>query len=890
MRSWHNDAEQRRALIRGQQRMRGGFIYPGGNNLLPTPSPAGLKPAVIITGMQGFGDNLHQRAILRVLLKDYEVWLESCHASIYHDMLDQGLKIMRRNTSLFEQTKTLQRDAHLFTQTAPPQAIQRMPRIWYSGADINAKSYTILASMFASCGVPMPQAPDFSWPLKDEWRAAARKLIASWDTRGKPLLIYRPIVVKREWSAPARNPDPAAYAALFAPLREHFFTVSVASLRPGQEWIEGPEQATDVKLHSGQLDFPTLGALFAEAKLVYANPGFAPVLAQAVGTPVITVFGGRECYAVTDIAGAHLAPTLGIDPDNPCRCFSHTHRCDKRITLPPAQARVLEFVGTYAQVPTFSKPPLYVVGMWGIGDCIYERSILKELMKAHTVFLEECHYSLAYDLIEQGLRVQKWCTFLTKDTPFPVINPPPSTPKKVMGYPQAGVEKHGSILAAMFGEFGLKVNKPDFSLPVKPQWRAKANALIRSWNIGDKPLLIYRPNTARKQWSGSNGRTCDVGAYNALYQDIRGKFFVVSTAKVGEKGYQEWIEGPEQACDVNLNRGELDFETMLGLYSEADMVFTPSCFAPVLAQAVGTPSVVIYGGKERYSTTNAAGAHLAPTLGIDVDHPTNFDYTAKANYNRTITLPPAREKIAAFLEQYRRPRTLIFCTNYVDNDERARVFDYWLTIATRDNPRCDVLVVDTPSSRVWEIDPKWGFIKHEKGLRAPRMFYRFPDNIGHLNARGRDGWGRAFSYGLWAAVDSGYDYVVHIEGDLLFKPSINVAVKRMRNAGIVVASPPVRGTEKLSGDALTETGVMFFSTAYLQQSRFIEFYAWPGRHNKPAPEAVVYRLISNVLRTADWQGLRNDKDEVTVENVVQKKLDYITHCKDVRIYDKFMEQ
>jgi hypothetical protein len=131
---------------------------------------------------------------------------------------------------------------------------------------------------------------------------------------------------------------------------------------------------------------------------------------------------------------------------------------------------------------------------------------------------------------------------------------------------------------------------------------------------------------------------------------------------------------------------------------------------------------------------------------------------------------------------------------------------------------------------------------------------------------------------------------VHIEGDLLFKPSINVAVKRMRNAGIVVASPPVRGTEKLSGDALTETGVMFFSTAYLQQSRFIEFYAWPGRHNKPAPEAVVYRLISNVLRTADWQGLRNDKDEVTVENVVQKKLDYITHCKDVRIYDKFMEQ
>jgi hypothetical protein len=130
---------------------------------------------------------------------------------------------------------------------------------------------------------------------------------------------------------------------------------------------------------------------------------------------------------------------------------------------------------------------------------------------------------------------------------------------------------------------------------------------------------------------------------------------------------------------------------------------------------------------------------------------------------------------------------------------------------------------------------------------------------------------------------------VHIEGDLLFKPSINVAVKRMRNTGVLVASPPVRGTDKLAGDALAETGIMFFNTAYLQQTRFIEFYAWPGRRNKPSPESVVYRLVEKDLRVADWRGLRNDKDEVTVENVALKKLDYITHCKDVCIYDKFME-
>jgi hypothetical protein len=62
----------------------------------------------------------------------------------------------------------------------------------------------------------------------------------------------------------------------------------------------------------------------------------------------------------------------------------------------------------------------------------------------------------------------------------------------------------------------------------------------------------------------------------------------------------------------------------------------------------------------------------------------------------------------------------------------------------------------------------------------PRLqVYRFPDNIGHLARGGKDGWGRAFCKGLEMAIDGQYDYVVHIEGDSLFKRPVLPIIRQM---------------------------------------------------------------------------------------------------------------
>ena len=214
-------------------------------------------------------------------------------------------------------------------------------KIWYNKPDIDRHG-SILMSMFGEFGLK-PERPDFSLPIRQDWAEEAERLISEWKPE-KPICVLRQIVIRREWDGASRNPDEKAYRHLFMSIRERFFVVSIADLDPTAEVIVGAELPSDVKFHKGELDFGVMAALFARASLVFSPAGFGPVLAQAVGTPVIAVYGGRESYRTTEAAGAHLAPTLGIDPINPCDCHSHRHNCDKTIDVPLSVERVKAFV------------------------------------------------------------------------------------------------------------------------------------------------------------------------------------------------------------------------------------------------------------------------------------------------------------------------------------------------------------------------------------------------------------------------------------------------------------------------------------------------------------------------------------------------------------------
>lgn len=301
--------------------------------------------AILVRGMHGLGDNLHQRAVIRQLMARDEVFLESSWVAPYHDLVGAGLKIIRKATPLRTQSKNADREASLFHR-GPVSLRAHELRITYT-PELVRRAGSVLAAMCRATGTDYDFA-DFRMPVKPEWLQRAKLLFDAWQPK-KPVLVYRPLVERTEWGGCRnRNPDHAAYAALFDAIRDEFFVVSIADLVPGQEWIVGRPIRADVELHRGELDFETLAGLFSLSAAVFASPGFAVILAQALGTPVASIFGGYE-NSSSFAGGARFSPYLGIDPINPCQCFSHSHACQKSIDTADATARLRPFFAEAAR-------------------------------------------------------------------------------------------------------------------------------------------------------------------------------------------------------------------------------------------------------------------------------------------------------------------------------------------------------------------------------------------------------------------------------------------------------------------------------------------------------------------------------------------------------------
>ena len=297
---------------------------------------------MLVRGMHGLGDNLHQRAVLRQLMERHEVWLESSWVAPYYDLIGQGLRVIRKSTSLRTQAKNADRENARF-HTGPLPRFSRAANVWYRPEEVRS-CRSVLGAMCKNTGTDIQRA-DFRLPVPDEWAARARAVLD--DTR-KPILVYRPLVERTEWSGcAARNPDHVAYAELYDSIRDLFHVVSIADLVKGKEWMTGLNVEVDQRFHAGELEFETLAGLFSIASMTFCSPGFSVILSQAVCTPVVCSFGSYESsYSFSP--GAKFAPYLGIDPIIPCDDFKHDDTRDKSIDIPRAKARLADFAARAA--------------------------------------------------------------------------------------------------------------------------------------------------------------------------------------------------------------------------------------------------------------------------------------------------------------------------------------------------------------------------------------------------------------------------------------------------------------------------------------------------------------------------------------------------------------
>jgi predicted SAM-dependent methyltransferase len=617
-------------------------------------------------------------------------------------------------------------------------------------------------------------------------------------------------------------------------------------------------------------------------------------------------------------------------------------------------------MGPIVQHSVASNHDLDVRGMYGIGDCIFQRAVLRGIMQTKrydSIILDSYYRDMFWDMEQDGLKINiikdKGRIRDSDNRSSPKVNgvPPVHAKRKIqqirLTYDRKSILQHGSILAAMFASANLQMPKqPDFSMPVKPEWIArwrlyfKTECHKRNLKV-TKPLMVYRPICLNTRWTAI-ARAPDPKAYDALYQSIRDQFFVVSIADLRKKdGHEEWTIGPKPDVDLDLSQGELDFATLCGLFADAKLAFTNPGFAPVLAHAVKTPVIIVYGGNETFATTNSVGRHLSPTLAIDIDKPCPC-HQQNHHCDKHITLPPAKNRVLEFTkavlngeakvddktESFQKPmfnrnqpealplaKVLIFGTTYIDTPERAELTRLWYDLHSKINPDCDLLLVDSKSPLFpKDLIPSDKFALYEGGERNASYYIKsesstpkglsliqFKDNVGHLSrngpsgaqSSGRDGWGRAFSMGLDIArtkdqaghglPEGGYDYVVHIEGDSLCKVPVRPIIGKMQREDIKVLTVPVQGT-RVKETGWVETGFMFFDCTWLEQSKFTKLYDWANRKPHPTPERVIWDILEKELgigkgvRVMSWGALRGDKNQITEANI--HNLEWVTHLRN----------
>lgn len=291
---------------------------------------------VFVQGIDGIGDSLHQRAPIRKIIdRGDELWLTTATPCLYHDFPRDRLHLIDSRSALRTQAKNAEREAARFVPMPYNLHPDAFFKAYYDPAAVESRG-SVLAAMCANYGVAADEA-DFRLPVPAAWTDRT-------PIPGRPFIVFRPATTRREWTGNApRNPDLAAYREILEAIRHGYLVVSVADLQEGEEQLAGDAIDADVVYHAGELDLEQLAALTRAAEFVLAPPGMMTVLAQAVETPCITVFGGYE-GAASFSGGARRVPWLPIEPVRPCRCWRKDHDCDKTIDLAAAVQRARLFV------------------------------------------------------------------------------------------------------------------------------------------------------------------------------------------------------------------------------------------------------------------------------------------------------------------------------------------------------------------------------------------------------------------------------------------------------------------------------------------------------------------------------------------------------------------
>ncbi len=239
--------------------------------------------------------------------------------------------------------------------------------------------------------------------------------------------------------------------------------------------------------------------------------------------------------------------------------------------------------------------PLVIDGMYGMGDCIYQRPFIRDRLKMHSeVYLRTPWPELYWDLESVGnLRFVKPDTQLrTQAQNANRTNqwrvPPLDIDSTKIKYGPWRLKQYGSIIRAMESILPL-TSKPIFDCPPTPAATNYIDTLVRT----NRPVAIVRFPTIRKEWR-ADARNCLPQYMQTVVDELRSTHHIVSVAHNAD-GHEWFVEEP-QHVDQAFHLGELNVESLVALMHRASIAVGPVGWMLPMGLFCRTPTFMVFGG------------------------------------------------------------------------------------------------------------------------------------------------------------------------------------------------------------------------------------------------------------------------------------------------------
>lgn len=257
---------------------------------------------------------------------------------------------------------------------------------------------------------------------------------------------------------------------------------------------------------------------------------------------------------------------------------------------------------------------IYVKGMHGLGDNIFQRGFIKNLKG--DIYVEtpwpQLYEGLDVKCVKPKLKLR------TQAKNAEAVDTWAKRPAQVTRYISPGYNartmERASLIGAMRGQFGVE---PDLSLPDFPSPVTRAK------------YAVIRPATVRTEWANP-ARNPDPRYLAQAAEMLRQRgYYVVSVADINDT--DEWAVGELPYADLRMHGGEWDVTQILGLVQHASVVVGGVGWILPAAAAYETPLYMVLGGNLGHNAPEKIGLQDAPNIGWAV--PVNPCYCASKSHD-----------------------------------------------------------------------------------------------------------------------------------------------------------------------------------------------------------------------------------------------------------------